>query len=129
NSGRWLQWHWPGETAPGQARADTWILANVFLRVKALYQTEGGAFPDPILNLSWDYKDAYEPSAEELAKEMNGRALADLYDPADATKLLVKAGDQLPNFAVMRDDGTTMSGCWIYAGSWTQDGNMMARRD
>ncbi len=129
NSGRWLQWHWPGATAPGQARADTWILANVFLRVKALYQTEGGAFPDPILNLSWDYKDAYEPSAEELAKEMNGRALADLYDPADATKLLVKAGDQLPNFAVMRDDGTTMSGCWIYAGSWTQDGNMMARRD
>ena len=28
-----------------------------------------------------------------------------------------------------RDDGTTLSGCWIYAGAWTQQGNMMARRD
>ncbi len=129
NSGRWLQWHWPGATPPGQARADTWILSNIFLRVKALYQKEGGVFPDPILNLAWDYQEEYEPSSEELAKEMNGRALKDLYDPTDATKLLVKAGDQLPNFAVMRDDGSTMSGCWVYAGSWTVDGNMMARRD
>jgi formate dehydrogenase major subunit len=60
---------------------------------------------------------------------MNGRALQTLYDPADPTKVLVEAGKLLPNFAVMRDDGSTMSGCWIYAGSWTEQGNMMARRD
>jgi formate dehydrogenase major subunit len=29
----------------------------------------------------------------------------------------------------LRDDGTTASGCWIYAGAWTQAGNQMARRD
>ena len=129
NSGRWLQWHWPGATPPGVAKPDTWIMSNIFLRMKKMYQEEGGAFPDPILNLTWDYADAHEPSSEELAKEMNGRALKDLYDPNDPTKLLVKAGEQLPNFAVMRDDGSTMSGCWIYAGSWTEAGNMMARRD
>jgi formate dehydrogenase major subunit len=41
----------------------------------------------------------------------------------------VRAGQQLPNFAVMTDDGKTSSGCWIYAGCFTEAGNMMARRD
>lgn len=129
NSGRWLQWHWPGATPPGEAKHDTWILANIFLRVRELYRREGGVCPEPILNLSWDYKDPYDPEPAELAQEMNGRALQTLTDPADPEKVLVEAGKLLPNFAVMRDDGSTMSGCWIYAGSWTEEGNMMARRD
>jgi formate dehydrogenase major subunit len=129
NSGRWLQWHWAGATPPGQAKPDTWIMARIFLKMRELYAAEGGAFPEPIRDLTWDYADPHEPSPEELAKEMNGRALADLYDPADPTKLLAKAGEQLPSFGMMRDDGSTMSGCWIYAGSWTEKGNMMARRD
>ncbi len=129
NSGRWLQWHWPGATPPGDAKHDTWIMANIFLRVRELYRKEGGVCPEPILNLAWDYEDPYEPEAAELAKEMNGRALQTLYDPKDPAKVLVEAGKLLPNFGVMRDDGSTMSGCWIYAGSWTEEGNMMARRD
>lgn len=129
NSGRWLQWHWPGATPPGEAKHDTWILANIFLRVRELYRREGGVCPEPILNLSWDYQDPYGPEPAELAQEMNGRALQTLTDPADPEKVLVEAGKLLPNFAVMRDDGSTMSGCWIYAGSWTEEGNMMARRD
>ena len=129
NSGRWLQWHWPGATPPGQAKPDTWIMSNIFLRMKELYRKEGGPFPDAMFNLTWDYHHAEEPTAAELAKELNGRALQTLYDPADPTKVLVEAGRQLPNFAVMRDDGSTMSACWIYAGCWTEQGNMMARRD
>lgn len=129
NSGRWLQWHWAGATPPGQAKPDIWIMANVFQRVKDLYRAEGGAFPDPILNLSWEYADPLHPEAQELAREMNGRALAPVHDLTDPTKVLVEAGKQVPNFGVLRDDGSTMSGCWIYAGSWTEDGNMMARRD
>ncbi len=129
NSGRWLQWHWPGATPPGDAKHDTWIMANIFLRVRELYRKEGGVCPEPILNLAWDYEDPYEPEAAELAKEMNGRALQTLYDPKDPATVLVEAGKLLPNFGVMRDDGSTMSGCWIYAGSWTEEGNMMARRD
>jgi len=30
---------------------------------------------------------------------------------------------------VLRDDGTTSCGCWIFAGCWTQAGNQMSRRD
>jgi len=129
NSGRWLQWHWMAGTPPGEAKHDNWIMGGIFTRLRALYQKEGGAFPDPILNLVWDYKDPHEPKPDELAREINGRALADLYDPTDKTKLLVAAGKQLLNFSQLRDDGTTTSGCWIYSGCFNEAGNNMARRD
>ena len=127
NSARWLQWHWKAADAPGEAKTDIFIIAGLYHRMKALYAKEGGAFPDPLLNLSWQYADPQEPDPTEMAKEMNGRALADLKD-ANGT-VLVKAGQQLDGFAQLRDDGTTMSGCWIFAGSYTEKGNQMARRD
>src|SRR6201986_4434156 len=74
NSGRWLQWHWPGGTPPGEAKRDNWIMAQIYLRLKALYEKEGGAVPEPIVNLDWRYQNPGEPTAEELAKELNGYA-------------------------------------------------------
>jgi formate dehydrogenase major subunit len=129
NSGRWLQWHWKGAEPPGEARTDIEIMAGLFTRLRALYQAEGGAFPDPIVNLSWPYANASSPRPDELAKEYSGKALADVTDPKDATKVLRKAGEQLAGFAELRDDGSTTSGCWIYCGSWGPTGNLMARRD
>ena len=129
NSGRWLQWHWAGGTPPGEAKSDVWIMSQLYKRMKALYQKEGGAFPDPILNLHWPYKDADDPQPTEIAKEFNGYVVADVPDPADATKLILQKGKQVPSFAVLRDDGSTACGCWIYAGSFTEAGNNMARRD
>ena len=129
NSGRWLQWHWPGATPPGEAKSDVWIMAQLYKRLKALYLKEGGAFPDPILNLTWNYSNPDEPSPSEIARELNGSALADVPDPADPSKLLLQKGKQLPGFAACRDDGSTACGCWIYSGCYTEAGNMMARRD
>jgi formate dehydrogenase major subunit len=129
NSGRWLQWHWKGQDPPGQARSDIEIMSGIFTRVRALYRAEGGAFPDPILNLSWPYVAPAGPTPEDLAKEYSGRALADLTDPKDATKVTRKAGEQLAGFAELRNDGSTSCGCWIFAGAWGPTGNMMARRD
>ncbi len=129
NSSRWLQWHWPGGTPPGEAKTDNWIMAQIHVRLKELYRREGGKFPDPIVNLDWAYADANEPTAEELAKEINGKALATVYDTADPTKVLAEAGKLVPGFAALRDDGSTSSGCWIYAGCFNENGNNMARRD
>ena len=129
NSGRQLHWHWAGGTPPGEAKHDTWIMANIFLRVRELYKKEGGVVPEPILNLDWRYKDAEEPSPEELAKELNGYVLADVTDPADPNKKLLEKGKQVVSFAALRDDGSTACGCWIYSGCWTEAGNNMARRD
>ena len=127
NSGRWLQWHWKGAEPPGEAKADPVIMAGIFTRLKALYKEKGGAFPDPILNLTWPYRNPAEPDPDELAKEYNGKALVDLLD-AKGTAIR-KAGEQLDGFAQLRDDGSTSCGCWIFSGCWTQAGNNMARRD
>jgi formate dehydrogenase major subunit len=129
NSGRWLQWHWKGAQPPGQAKGDQEIVAGMFLRVREMYRKEGGAFPDPILNLTWNHMQPDNPSPDELAREFNGKALADVVDPKDPKTVLARAGDQLDTFAHLRDDGGTACGCWIFTGAWNSKGNMMARRD
>jgi len=127
NSARWLQWHWKAADGPGEARSDIWIMSGIFHRMRELYRKEGGALPDPILNLTWDYTDPTDPDPEELAKDMNGRALVDLKDATGA--VTVHAGKLLDGFAELRDDGTTECGCWIFSGCFTEKGNQMARRD
>ena len=129
NSSRWLQWHLKGAEGPGEAKGDLDIVAGIYNKLRQAYVKDGGAFPDPIVNLTWNYKIPSAPSAQEVAMEYNGKALTDLVDPADSTKVLAKAGEQLPGFGLLRDDGSTASGCWIYSGAWTQAGNQMARRD
>jgi formate dehydrogenase major subunit len=129
NSGRQLHWHWAGGTPPGEAKNDTWIMAQIYLRLKALYQKEGGAVPEPILNLTWNYNDPNEPTPEELAKEINGSVLETVTDPNDPTKVVLEKGKQVVSFAVLRDDGKTACGCWIYSGCFNEAGNNMARRD
>ena len=130
SSSRVLQWHWKAAEPPGQAHTDIYIMSGLHLRLKAMYEKEGGAFPDPILNLHWDdYADPHHPTSEEVAKEYNGKALKDVHDPKDPSRVIRKAGEQVAGFAELRDDGTTASGCWIWAGSWTEAGNQMGRRD
>jgi formate dehydrogenase major subunit len=126
NSARWLQWKNAALPPPGDARLDQDIVAQIFLRVRDLYKKEGGKFPDPILNLTWPYIDQQHPALADLAREINGKALADLTDPA--TQQVVKSGQQLPGFAFLKDDGTTSCGNWIYSGSWTEGGPQLARR-
>jgi len=114
NSGRWVQWKQQVLAAPDNVRSDTWILSELFWRVKELYQKEGGAHHAGIEAMTWSYLNPRLPTLEELAKEVNGYDLA--------------TGKLLPSFAGLKEDGTTTSGNWIYTGSFTEDGNMMARR-
>ncbi len=126
NSARWLQWKNAALPPPGDARLDQDILAQIYLKVRALYQKDGGKFPDPILHATWAYSDAQHPPLAEIAKEINGKALADLLDPV--TKQEIKTGQQVPGFAWLKDDGTTSCGNWLYSGSWTEAGPQLARR-
>src|SRR5438445_698394 len=114
NSGRWSQWKDQVLPPQGQARHDHWILAELFQRVKKLYQSQGGKFPDPILMLTFDYKDPLKPELDEIAREINGKDLA--------------TGKQMTTFANLKDDGTTTTGDWIYTGSYPDSGNLMKRR-
>jgi formate dehydrogenase major subunit len=125
NSARWLQWKNVAVPTPGECRLDQDIVSDIFLKVRELYKKEGGKFPDPILNLAWPYTNP-QPSLSELAKEINGKALADLTDPK--TQQVIKRGQQVPGFAWLKDDGTTSCGNWIYSGCWTEAGPQLARR-
>jgi len=127
NSARWLQWKNAALPLPGDCRYDQAIVAQIFLKVRALYQKEGGKFPDPILKLTWAYTDPSNPSLAEVLKEINGKTLVDAEDPA--TKQQLKANQQVPGFSWLKDDGTTTCGNWIYCGACTEAGNLTARRD
>jgi formate dehydrogenase major subunit len=126
NSARWLQWKNAAVPLPGDTRFDQDIVAQLFMRVRDLYRKEGGAFPDPVLNLRWPYERPLNPSLSDVAKEINGQAVSDITDPASGQ--VIKAGQQLPSFSFLRHDGSTRCGNWIYCGAWTEAGNQMARR-
>src|SRR5438874_8048197 len=92
NSGRWSQWKEQVLPPQGQSRHDHWILADLFQRVKKLYQAQGGKFPDPITSLTFNYKDPLKPELDEIAREINGKDLT--------------TGKQMTSFALLKDDGT-----------------------
>jgi len=114
NSGRWMQWRWKGAEGPGEAMDDLWMQDQILKRLKALYNAEGGPSADCITKLSWDYGD-HHPDVHAVAKEVNG------YD--------LTTGKLMASFANLKDDGTTSSGNWLYCASYTEDGNMAARRE
>ncbi len=127
NSGRWVQWHWKGADVPGEGKDDAEIIAEIMMELRELYEKEGGAGSESFLNMRWDYSKPRSPGPDEIAKEINGRALEDLTDANGNTVL--KKGQQVSSFAQLRADGSTACGMWIYAGCWTEAGNQMARRD
>jgi formate dehydrogenase major subunit len=128
NSARWLQWKWKALDPPGQAKADQEILARIFLAVRELYKKEGGALPEQLTKVSWSYANPLSPDLSEVLKEMNGKALQDLHDPKDKTKVLKTAGQQVDGFGQLADDGTTMCGNWLHSGVFTEAGNNAQRR-
>src|SRR6266852_1467846 len=114
NSGRWMQWKDQVIPPQGNARHDHWILADLFDRVKKLYQQSGGKFPDPIMALTLKYQDPVKPTLDEIAREVNGFDLT--------------TGKRMATFANLKADGTTTAGNWIYTGSYPDAGNLSARR-
>ncbi|AKO45416.1 formate dehydrogenase-N subunit alpha [[Haemophilus] ducreyi] len=127
NSGRWLQWHWKAAEPPKEAKPDVDILSEIREEIIRLYRQQGGPSLETIEAMTWNYANPSEPKADEIAKESNGYALADLTDASG--RIIAKKGDLLASFAQLRDDGTTAAACWIYTGQWTTKGNQMANRD
>jgi formate dehydrogenase major subunit len=121
SSSRRITWSYKAVDPPGEVKNENWILGKLFLKLRELYQKEGGKFPDPILKANWPYKNPYEPHPEELLAEINGIALEDITD--DKGNLVAKKGERLPSFIHLKDDGSTLCGCWIYSGVFPQSGN------
>lgn len=111
-SGRLIQWRPAVSRAPGDAKNDIWIIDRLMKAVKQAYAGSTAAKDRGLLDLVWDYGDPPDP--ERVAMEINGYWAADVVD--DKGNIVGKKGDLFTTFGVLRDDGTTACGCWIYAG-------------
>ncbi|MBN2099485.1 MAG: molybdopterin-dependent oxidoreductase, partial [Dehalococcoidia bacterium] len=113
NSGRWSQWRYKAVDPPGEALPDLDIMIRLFKRIRALYEKEGGVFPDPVVNMSWDYSD--EEKADVIAREMNGFAVEDFTTGTRS----YKAGELIDWFNDLQTDGKTCCGNWLTCGMYT----------
>jgi formate dehydrogenase major subunit len=123
NSGRWSQWRYQGPKPMGNSLPDGQIIMELGNRIKAEYQ-KGGTFPEPITNLKWDYLTKREYDPHKVAKEINGYFLKDVSIKGKT----YKKGTLVPSFAFLQADGSTSSANWLYCNSYTEKGNMAARR-
>ena len=102
NTQRLLQWHHKAVDAPGDCRSELNFTYHLGRRLKELYAGSEEERDCPIQYLTWHYPTSgqiEEPSAEAVLEEISGR---------DAT------GQALAGYKLLRSDGTTSCGCWIY---------------
>jgi len=125
NSGRWMQWRYKAVEPKGDCRPDGDIIVELFNKIRDLYKKEGGAFPDPVLNLKWDYTSNGKYDPHRVAKEINGYFLKDV--TVKGKKF--KKGTLVPSFAYLQAVGSTSSGNWLYCQSYNEKGNNAARRN
>ena len=106
-----------GAAAPGDCRLDQAIVAQIFLRVRALYPEGRRKIPGP------DFESDVElyRSDESIAcgsVEGNQRQSAGRSGRSGDQTSRSRRVSKLPGFAWLKDDGTTTCGNWIYSGAY-----------
>lgn len=115
NSGRWMQYRWKATEPVGESKADLEIIHDLGTRLIKAYAGSTKSEDAPIRDLFWIYGHGEECDIDKVAREING------YD--------VATSKQLNNFLDLKDDGSTICGCWIYSGFYPEKGNLAKRRD
>jgi formate dehydrogenase major subunit len=118
NTERLVQWRDKALDPPVDCRSDLWFMHHLFKRVRAHYADSTASRDWPIQNLTWDYPEHgehAEPSADAVLRKINGYEVA--------------AGELVPGFAQLANDGSTACGCWIYSGIYADGVNQARRRE
>ncbi len=116
NTQRLLQWHHQAVPPPGEARSDLWFTFHLGRIIREKLAASTDEMDRPLLDLTWGYPtkgEHAEPDAEAVLAEINGH---------DAD------GDPLSSYEELKDDGSTVCGCWIYCGVRADGVNQAARR-
>lgn len=113
NSARMIQWRYDGIKPIGESKPDLKIIDLIFNKVRELYTAEPNDNAKAIMAAKWNYPQ--ENMSEEVLKEING------YN--------IKTGKLLNGIGEIKDDGTTSTGCWVYAGVFKDGVNLSKRRD
>jgi formate dehydrogenase major subunit len=114
---RLLQWREKALDPPADCRSELWFFYHLGRVIRQKLATSTLPRDRAILDLAWDYPTHGvhdEPSAEAVLFEING------YDVATHRPLSA--------FTQLRDDGSTVGGCWIYCGVFADGVNQAARR-
>jgi formate dehydrogenase major subunit len=118
NSGGLVQWRYAAVKPPGDAKPDGEIVDMVFRRVRDLVNDSPDPKDEAVKKAFWTYT-----TAEDVLREINGRALRDV------PSANLKTGDLVNRVADLQADGSTSSGAWIYAGIFASGVNLSKRRD
>jgi formate dehydrogenase major subunit len=135
NSGRWSQWRWKAVDPPGDAKPDLEMIAELMLRVIALYEAEGGPVADAITSLRWKGwydsptgKNGAADLTDLVSREINGFAEAQILNEDGSVQY--EKGQLISTFGHLLTNGSTSSSNWLYTQSYNEnDGNRQKWRD
>jgi len=136
NTQRMLQWRDKAVDPSGDARSDLWFVYHLGKRLKELYAGSKEWRDQGLLSLTWDYDMEHpeegsritdEPDALLVLKELNGYYVR----PPDAKEgekktYTLRAAPHVPGFSVLKSDGSTACGSWIYSGVYPAPGKNLA---
>ncbi len=129
NTQRLVQWREKAIEPPGDCRSEGWFVHQLALRLIARAHASDDEMDEPLRALDWWYPadETGEPKMEAVLAEINGwRTTAAFGEqgvlfPLDAQGA-PHHGAQVDSYEELQDDGSTASGCWIYAGVFGSDG-------
>jgi formate dehydrogenase major subunit len=116
NTQRLLQWHYKAVEPKGDCRSELWFYYHLGLKLREKLKDSQDPKDRPLLDLTWYYPpqgSLNDPSAQAVLAEINGH---------DST------GQALAGYKLLKADGTTTCGCWIYCGVYADDENKAARK-
>jgi formate dehydrogenase major subunit len=142
NTQRLIQWRDKAVDPPSDARSDLWFIYHLGKRLKELYADSQEARDKPIQALQWDYEREEsepssrivdEPDVELILKEINGYYIYPANQQGEQAEQRVHTlhdAPHIPSFTVLKDDGSTACGSWIYSGVYPEPGkNLAAMRE
>lgn len=113
NSSRLVQWRYAGLKPLGEAKPDIEIIDLLFQKIREKYASSTEE-KDKIFKLAnWNYPE--NERSDAVLKEING------YN--------TKTGKLLNGIGEIQADGSTSTGCWVYAGVYANGENQTLRKD
>jgi formate dehydrogenase major subunit len=117
NTARLLQWHWQAVEPKDDCRSDLWFYFHLGRLIKQRLADSKQSRDELVQHLRWEYPthgQMQDPSAEAVLAEISGSE--------------IDTGKFIDAYPKLKDDGSTLCGCWIYCGVYKDGINQAARR-
>ncbi len=117
NTQRLLQWHWQATEPKEDCRSELWFYFHLGRMIKQKLAESTEERDKLIQALRWEYpthSQIQEPDAEAVLAEISGWEIA--------------SGKYLDGYPKLKNDGSTVCGCWIYCGVYKDGINQAARK-